>query len=98
MMLNKLDTSIGVTPLNTAQNARRVDEKSVGISVGDFISLSDEAVSAAEQYYLDKVAEETPDVRSELVASIKEKIKDPNYLNPERIAATADAIMSAYGL
>lgn len=98
MMLNKLDASVGVTQLNTVQGARRVGEKSVGIPVGDSISLSDEARSAAEQYYLDKVADETPDVRSELVASIKEKIKDPNYLNPHRIAATADAIMSAYGL
>ncbi len=98
MMLNKLDTSMGVTPLNAVQGTRRMEEKSVGIPVGDSISLSDEAKVAAEQYYLDKVADETPDVRSELVASIKEKIKDPNYLNPQRIAATADAIMVAYGL
>jgi negative regulator of flagellin synthesis FlgM len=47
---------------------------------------------------LNQVAKETPDVREDLVASIKEKIKDPNYLNPARIALTADRIMAAYGL
>ena len=55
-------------------------------------------MSAAEAYYLDQVAEETPDVRSDLIASIKEKIKDPNYLNPERIASAADGLMMAWGL
>ena len=47
---------------------------------------------------MNKVEEETPDVRSELVEQIKLKIQDPNYLNEATIAATADQILSAYGL
>ena len=34
----------------------------------------------------------------ELVEQIKLKIQDPNYLNEATIAATADQILSAYGL
>lgn len=98
MMLNKLDTLGGINPLNNVQNTHHTNNKSARFSVSDSINVSAEAMSAAEAYYLDQVAEETPDVRSDLIASIKEKIKDPNYLNPERIAATADAIMFAYGL
>ena len=64
----------------------------------DSVDISDEARQASEAYFLNQVAKETPDVREDLVASIKEKIKDSNYLNPERIALTADRVMAAYGL
>lgn len=98
MMSIKLDSVRGVNPLNNVQNTHRSNNKIYGVSVNDSISVSTEAVSAAEAYYLDKVADETPDVRSDLIASIKEKIKDPNYLSPERIAATADSLMMAWGI
>jgi len=98
MMSIKLDTVGGVSPLNNVQNTHHPNSRTSGIAINDSISVSAEATSAAEAYYLDKVAEETPDVRSELIASIKEKIKDPNYLSPERIASTADSLMMAWGL
>ena len=96
MMSIKLDTVGSVNPLNNVQNVQRTSSRPSGISVDDSISVSTEAMDAAEAYYLDQVAAETPDVRSELVASIKEKIKDPNYLSPERIAA--DSLMMAWGI
>jgi negative regulator of flagellin synthesis FlgM len=98
MMSIKLDTVGGVNPLNNVQNTHHPNSRTPGIAVNDSISVSAEAASAAEAYYLDQVAEETPDVRSDLIASIKEKIKDPNYLSPERIASTADSLMMAWGL
>ena len=52
----------------------------------------------AEAYYLKGIADETPDVRSDLVAQIKEKIKNPDYLNAQTISATAEKIMQAYGI
>lgn len=64
----------------------------------DSVDISDEGRQASEAYFLNQVAKETPDVREDLVASIKEKIKDPNYLNPERIASAADGLMMAWGL
>ena len=94
MMINKLD---GVTPVNNLQNSHRVSAKESYYSAPDSINVSDEAMEAAQAYYLQQVADETPDVRSDLVAQIKEKIKDPNYLNPERLSATADRILASYG-
>lgn len=94
-MIDKLG---GITPLNNVQNAKRTESKHSSISFADTINVSDEAKAAAEAYYLNQVAEETPDVRSELVASIKEKIKDPNYLNQAVISSTADRILASFGL
>ena len=52
----------------------------------------------AEAYYLSEVAAETPDVRSERVAQVREKIKDPAYLNAQTISSTADKILDSFGL
>ena len=51
-----------------------------------------------EAYYLEKVANETPDVRADRVAEVKEKLKDPNYLNDVVIKSAADKFLSALGI
>lgn len=94
-MIGKLD---GLTPVNNVQNTKRTEAKQDSLSFADTINVSDEAKAAAEAYYLNQVAEETPDVRADLVASIKEKIKDPNYLNQAVISSTADRLLASYGL
>ncbi|MBP5283320.1 MAG: flagellar biosynthesis anti-sigma factor FlgM [Treponema sp.] len=95
MMIEKLG---GLSPLNNVQNTRRTTETGSVKSAPDSITLSDEAKEAARAYYLNQVAAETPDVRADRIAEIKEKIKDPNYLNPAVINATAERIMTSYGL
>ena len=95
MMIDKVG---GINPLNNIQNTQRTNRLSNVKSESDSISVSDEAKKMAEAYYMKEVADETPDVRTDLVNQIKEKIKDPSYLNPENIASTADRIMAAYGL
>ena len=52
----------------------------------------------AEVYYMEKVANETPDVRADRVAAVKEKLKDPNYLSDAVIKSAADKFLSAIGL
>ncbi len=94
-MIEKLG---GLSPLNNVQNTRRTTEAGSVKSAPDSITLSDEAKEAARAYYLNQVAAETPDVRADRIAEIKEKIKDPNYLNPAVINATAERIMTSYGL
>ncbi|MBR1535698.1 MAG: flagellar biosynthesis anti-sigma factor FlgM [Treponema sp.] len=95
MMIGRIDN---VNPLNNVQNVRRTQEKDTSYSTTDQVSVSDEAKAAAEAYYLNQVAAETPDIRQDLVAAIKEKIKDPNYLNQAVVASTADRILASYGL
>ncbi len=95
MMIDKIS---GVNPLNNLQNTRRANNVSTVKTSSDEISISNEAKALSETYYLNQVAKETPDVRENLVEAIKQKIQDPNYLNEATIAATADQIISAYGL
>ena len=95
MSVNKLG---GVQPLNNVQNTKRTNGAAAYKPTSDSISVSDEAKEAAKVYYMNQVAAETPDVRADLVAALKEKIKDPNFLSPAVISATAERIMASYGL
>lgn len=94
-MIGKIDN---VNPLNNVQNTHRAEAKGNLYSTKDSVEFSDEAKKASEAYYLNQIAEETPDVRQDLVASIKEKIKDPNYLNQAVIGSAADRILESFGL
>ena len=89
----------GINPINNVQNSRRTNgmERTTITDTSDSINVSDEAKEAARAYFLSQVAEETPDVRSDLVASVKEKIKDPNYLNSVTIGSAADRILDSWG-
>ena len=66
--------------------------------LGLSVSISKEALAKADEYYLNQVAAETPDVRADRVAEVKAKIQDPNYLNSAVIASAADKIMESFGL
>ena len=89
----------GINPINNVQNSRRTNgmERTSITDTSDSINVSDEAKEAARAYFLSQVAEETPDVRSDLVASVKEKIKDPNYLHSVTISSAADRILDSWG-
>ena len=89
----------GINPINNVHNSRRTNgmERTSITDTSDSINVSDEAKEAARAYFLSQVAEETPDVRSDLVASVKEKIKDPNYLNSVTIGSAADRILDSWG-
>ena len=87
-----------VSPVNNLQNTKRSNNVANSQRTSDEISVSEEAKAAAEAMYLKQVSDETPDIRQDLVEEIKLKIQDPNYLNEATIAATADQILSAYGL
>lgn len=95
MMIDKIG---GVNPLNNIQSTRRSGDVSKYNAGSDSISVSEEAEKMAEAYYLKEIADETPDVRTDLIAQIKEKIKDPSYLNADVINSAADRIMANFGL
>ena len=87
-----------VNPLNNVQNLRKTESSAKVDRDYDSISVSAEAKEMAEIYYMDKVAKETPDVRADRVAEVKEKLKDPNYLNDAVIKSAADKFLSALGI
>ena len=87
-----------ISPLNNVQNLRKAEGAAKATSTTDSVSVSDEAKEMAEIYFMDKVAAETPDVRADRVAELKEKIKDPSYLNDAVFGSAADKFLSAIGL
>jgi len=60
---------------------------------GDSIAISSDAAQKAELYKTLELAKAAPDVRADLVAELKAKIKDPNYLNDAVLNMTADRIL-----
>ncbi len=95
MVINRLD---GINPLQDRQAAQKSQNKYSVRDTADSINLSDEARELAEAYYASQVAKETPDVRADRIAEIKEKIKDPSYINSAVIDTVANRIMDAYGI
>lgn len=87
-----------VSQVNNIQNLRKTENTSKVSQTTDSISVSAEAKEMAELYYMEKVAQETPNVRAERIAEVKEKIKDPNYLNNAVFSSAADKFLSALGL
>lgn len=87
-----------VSQVNNVQNLRKTESTAKVSRDVDSISVSAEAKEMAEVYYMEKVANETPDVRADRVAEVKEKLKDPNYLNDAVIKSAADKFLSAIGL
>jgi negative regulator of flagellin synthesis FlgM len=85
----------GIDPLNNVQTPQRV-RSGKPVSTGDSISVSAEALAKAERYYLEKVAAETPDVRTALVEEIREKIKNPSYINQAVINDVADKLLDMW--
>ena len=92
MTINRLG---GLNPLNNVTSTQKATAKSSVAPQTDTISISDEAREMAEVYFMSEVAKETPDVRTDLIEQIKEKIKDPNYLNSAVIESAADKIMES---
>ncbi|HPX25359.1 MAG TPA: flagellar biosynthesis anti-sigma factor FlgM [Treponemataceae bacterium] len=95
MMIERLG---GLDPLKNVQSSQKMVNKAPVKMGEDTVSVSAEAKEMAEAYYLTEVASSTPDVRSDLVSQIKEKIKDPSYINNAVISSTADKFMESIGL
>ena len=93
-----IDKIGGINPLNNVQSTRRTNETAKSSYGSDSISVSAEAKEAAEVYYMNQVAAETPDVRADRIAEVKAKLQDPNYLNNAVIASAADKLMESFGL
>ncbi|MGP1587448.1 MAG: flagellar biosynthesis anti-sigma factor FlgM [Treponemataceae bacterium] len=95
MMINGVS---GINPLQNVQKSQSITRKAQIAGMEDTVSVSDEAKRLADEYMLSEIASETPDVRSDLVASVKEKIKDPNYINAAVLNSVADKFLASIGL
>lgn len=94
MMIDRLG---GIDPLINAQKTYKAPHVS-GTAQSDSINVSSEAKELSEAYFAMEAAGSAPDVRSERVAEVIQKIKDPAYINKAVVDLVADRIMDVYGL
>ncbi len=95
MMIDKIG---GTNPLGNVQGTQRNNEAAKYNFGADTVYVSDAAKAMSEKYYIDQISEQTPDVRADRVAAVKEKIKDPSYINNAVLASAADRFMESLGL
>lgn len=94
MMIDRLG---GIDPLKNVQNAHKTHRVS-GTAQSDSISVSAEAKGLSETYFAMEAAGASPDVRSDRIAEVMQKMKDPSYINKSVVDLVADRIMDVYGL
>jgi negative regulator of flagellin synthesis FlgM len=56
------------------------------------------SAAKAEVYQVVELIKSAPELDEIQIASLREKINDPAYLNERTMSATADRIMDAFGL
>ena len=88
-----------VGPADPVTNLKGIDQtaRPQPSSVTDSVNLSQEARSVGDLYAATEIANNSPDVRAELVAEIKGKLQDPNYITASIIDQVADRIADPIG-
>ena len=94
MTIGRIDSIDPIQPGKKPGQNNRVSEA----ARSDSISVSAEAVKKADLYQAIELVSAAPDVRSDRVAELKQKINDPAYINYTIIRATADKILDAFGI
>ena len=88
----------GIDPLKNVQNTQKAAQRTAYVQSTDSITVSAEAQEMAETYYASEIASQTPDVRADKIAEIREKIKDPNYITNAMVDIAADRFMDSLGI
>ena len=83
-----------IDPIQPGKKPGRADPVP-GSPQTDSISISSEAQEKAEILRAQELAAAAPEIRSERVAELREKINDPSYINDKVVTATADKLIDA---
>ena len=94
MTIDRLGPIEGVPKFNKSEKNSR-PEKS---DRSDSISVSKEAKDMSEFLKVSEDIKNTPDIRMDRVNEVKEKLKDPSYINNKVIEAVADSILDIFKL
>jgi negative regulator of flagellin synthesis FlgM len=86
-----------VTNYNGYNKLNKIDQAK-NINSADSIDISNEAINKADSNKVLEIVKSAPDVRADKIAEIKEKLKDPNYINDTITKKTADNIIDLFGL
>ena len=90
----------GLGPVDPLSKYNKADkaEKPSKADKKDSINVSAEAKSMGEIYKAAESVKNSPDVRQDRIDEIKEKLKDPSYINDRIIESVADNIMELFDI
>ncbi|MBT7698019.1 MAG: flagellar biosynthesis anti-sigma factor FlgM, partial [Desulfobacterales bacterium] len=94
MNINSLDP-LGSVPKQGKTNKVVKPENGGG---KDSIQISNDAKAMAEVYNTVETVKASPDVRMDRIEEVKEKLKDPSYIDNKIVESVADSVMDLFGL
>ena len=80
------------------QNKAGKVAKPVSSEGKDSIKISSDAKAMAEIYNASETVKATPDVRMDRIEEVREKLKDPSYIDNVVIESVADSIIDLFGV
>lgn len=90
----------GIDPLRGVTQETKINKISrrEGGGSSDEVEISEEARQLAEAAKIEEIVRQTPEIREDRVAEVKEKLERGEYNNEEVINVVAERIMKALGL
>lgn len=92
-----IDRLGGVKPLENIQKPSRT-QRAQDVDFRDSIAVSDEAKELAEVYKAMEIVSAAPDIRTDRVAEVQEKLKNPDYINKAVVDLVADRFLDTLGI
>ncbi len=86
-----------VDPVNKINKANKA-AKAQKTEKTDSVTVSQEAKDLGEIYKAAEQVKTSPEVRLDRIEEVKEKLKDPNYINDKVIESVADSILDSFGI
>ena len=80
------------------QNKTNKVSRPVKNNGSDSINISSDAKTMGEVYRVSEAVKSTPEVRMDRIEEVKEKLKDPSYIDEKIVESVADSIMDLFGL
>ncbi len=90
----------GVGPVDPVSKYNKTEkaEKPSKTDKKDSINVSAEAKSMGEIYKAAENVRNAPDIRQDRIDEIKEKLKDPSYINDRIVETVAENIMELFNI
>jgi negative regulator of flagellin synthesis FlgM len=86
--------------INPITNQNKTSKVSKPVDAGgkDSIKISPDAKAMAEVYNASETVKATPDVRMDRITEVREKLKDPSYIDSTIIEAVAESVLDVFGI
>jgi len=90
----------GLGPIDpiSRQNKNNNISKPAALGEKDSIRISSDAKAMAEVYNATETVKASADVRMDRIEEVREKLKDPSYIDNKVVESVADSVMEMFGL